>query len=108
MKRNVPLKIVASLVGPIVKSEDRLTAVAGTPPDLEPALRGKRTEAAGECDSLHQGGLLSYDIRARPDDLAGNEYLGLEIIFRNIWFGRGSERNRNVKLLIFVIWFELI
>src|SRR5690242_18764716 len=103
MKRDIALKIVAGLVGAVVKSEDGLIAAAATSPHLESPLRGEGTEPAGERDGLHQSRFLSHDVRSRPDYFPGNEYFGLQIFFGRLRPSSPGERNRDVERLILVI-----
>src|SRR5436305_1178224 len=60
VKRYVACKIVACLIGAVVKSEDCFVAPTAAPPDLEPSLRGKGSKSASQGYCLHQSGFLSH------------------------------------------------
>src|SRR6266851_9304203 len=69
---DIPLKVLSGLVGPVVEHENVLTRPTTTP-DHDAPLGRAGTEAPRKRNRLHQCCFLAHDVRARPQNLPGDE-----------------------------------
>src|SRR5438105_690894 len=95
VQRDIAFKILTGLVSAVVEHENVLARPA-TPSDHDAPLGRKGPKAPGERNRLHQCGWLADHIRARSEDLASDENLGLEIFLRD---GGVGQSHRDVQAL---------
>ncbi len=103
---DVTFEVGARFICLVVEHEDRLVPSSAAPSHLNTLFPCERAKPPRQSNSLHKCRRLADDIGSRPDNLACNENLGLEVVLRDV-LRRVCDRNCHVQIVILVVALQL-